>query len=70
MSKSNLAADLAQALDPVQFSIAAGVTPDSWQARVLRSTAPRLLLNCSRQSGKSTTVGTLALHTAIFKRRR
>jgi hypothetical protein len=55
-----LAADLARALDPVQFSLAAGITPDPWQAAVLRSTAPRLLLNCSRQSGKSTTVGTLS----------
>ncbi len=62
-----LASDLAMALDPVQFSIAAGITPDPWQARVLRSTARRLMLNCSRQSGKSTTVGTLALHTAIYE---
>jgi Terminase large subunit, T4likevirus-type, N-terminal len=62
----NLAADLAMALDPVQFSLAAGIAPDPWQARVLRSTAPRLLLNCSRQSGKSTTSATLALHTALY----
>jgi Terminase large subunit, T4likevirus-type, N-terminal len=63
----SLATDLAMALDPVQFSHAAGIAPDPWQCRVLRSTAPRLLLNCSRQSGKSTTVGTLALHTAIYQ---
>src|SRR5450631_762859 len=64
---SSLAADLAMCLDPVQFSLAAGIPPDPWQARVLRSTAPRLILNCSRQSGKSTTIATLALHTALYQ---
>jgi hypothetical protein len=34
------AADLAVALDPVQFSRAAGIDPDPWQCSVLRSTAP------------------------------
>ncbi len=63
----SLAADLAMALDPVQFSIAAGIPPDPWQAQVLRSVGRRLMLNCCRQSGKSTTVGTLALHTAIYE---
>ncbi|HZC04299.1 MAG TPA: terminase family protein, partial [Ktedonobacterales bacterium] len=53
--------------DPVAFSAAAGVTPDSWQARLLRSCAPRVLLNCSRQSGKSTTAATLALHVALYE---
>jgi hypothetical protein len=55
------------ALDPVLLANAAGIEPDPWQAQVLRSTAPRLLLNCSRQSGKSTTVGMLALHTALYQ---
>ena len=62
----SLAADLAMALDPVALSRAAGIEPDPWQAGLLRSTAPRLLLNCSRQSGKSTTTATLAMHTAIY----
>jgi len=61
-----LAADLAMSLDPVRLSQAAGIEPGAWQAAVLRSSAPRLLLNCSRQSGKSTTVGTLAMHTALY----
>lgn len=52
--------------DPVMLSRRAGLEPDPWQADVLRSTAPRLLLNCSRQSGKSTTVGTLAVWTALY----
>ena len=61
-----LARDLAQALDPVAFAEAAGLVPDPWQADVLRSTAPRILLNASRQSGKSTTIATLAVHQALY----
>ncbi len=62
-----LASTLAMALDPAVFSVVAGIEPDPWQADVLRSSAPRILLNCCRQSGKSTTVATLAAHTAIYQ---
>jgi len=51
--------------DAVALAEAVGITPDPWQAAVLRSTADRLLLNCSRQSGKSTVTGVLAVHTAL-----
>jgi hypothetical protein len=61
-----VARDLAYALDPVLFSQAANIEPDPWQAQLLRSTAPRVLLNCSRQSGKSTTVATIAVHGALY----
>lgn len=61
-----LPADLAAALDPVALSRRAGILPDGWQADVLRSGADRLLLNCARQSGKSTTVATLAVHGALY----
>jgi hypothetical protein len=61
------AADLAMALDPAVFSRAAGIVPDPWQAEVLRSSSPRLLLNASRQSGKSSTCATLACHTALYR---
>jgi len=61
-----LAADLSLALDPVRMARAAGMDPDPWQAQLLRSTSRRLLLNCSRQSGKSTTTGVLAMHTALY----
>ncbi len=44
----------------------AGFGPDPWQATVLQSSGRRLLLNCSRQSGKSTTAAALALHQAIY----
>jgi hypothetical protein len=53
-------------IDPAVFSAEAGLVPDSWQARLLRSNAQRILLNCSRQSGKSSTMGTLALHNALY----
>ena len=66
MPRTDLAADLAAALDPVALSRRAGIEPDDWQARVLRSQAPRLLLNCSRQLGKSTTVATLATWKALY----
>ncbi len=60
--------DLAQALDLVVFARrVAGFEPDAWQAEVLRSNRSRICLNCCRQSGKSTTTGILALHTAIYE---
>jgi len=62
----NIADDLLMAMDPVAFARAAGIEPDDWQADVLRSSASRMLLNCSRQSGKSTITAALAMHTAIF----
>jgi len=60
-------ARLMMQLDPVQMSYAAGIEPDPWQMRFLRSRSPRLLLNCSRQVGKSTTTGTLSIHTAFYQ---
>lgn len=62
-----LAADLATALDPVLLARGADLEPDAWQASALRSTAPRMLLNCSRQSGKSTTTAALAVWTALYQ---
>ncbi len=58
--------DLIKALDPIAFSVSIGITPDPWQAEVLRYEGRRLLLNCCRQSGKSTTTATKALHKAIY----
>ena len=59
--------DLQRALDPVEFSRYIGIEPDEWQADVLRYEGKRLLLNCSRQSGKSTTTAIKALHTGIYR---
>jgi Terminase large subunit, T4likevirus-type, N-terminal len=57
---------LSLALDPAQILCARSITPDPWQRQFLLSSARQVLLNCSRQSGKSTTVAALALHTALF----
>ncbi len=67
MGTITLAGDLARALDPVLLARATGIEPDSWQAHVLRSTSARVLLNCSRQSGKSTITSILAMHTALYE---
>src|SRR5919202_743578 len=42
-----------------------GLEPDPWQLEVLESTHPRLLLNCCRQAGKSTTVALVGLAQAL-----
>src|SRR5690242_16510863 len=63
----DLALDLAHALDPVAFvQDRLKFEPDPWQASLLRSRARWILLNCCRQSGKSTTTAAVALHTAIY----
>ena len=63
----DLALDLAHALDSVAFvQDRLKFDPDPWQARLLRSRAPWILLNCCRQSGKSTTTAAVALHTALY----
>lgn len=54
-------------IDPVQVARSAGIDPDPWQAKLVRSEAPRVLVNCSRQTGKSTTTAVLADHTAFYK---
>jgi hypothetical protein len=58
---------LAIALDPSLLINALGFDPDPWQRRALRSESKRILLLASRQSGKSTTTATLALHTALYR---
>jgi Terminase large subunit, T4likevirus-type, N-terminal len=50
----------------VEFARLVGLEADSWQERLLRSAAPRVLMNCARQTGKSTTAGVLALHEALI----
>lgn len=54
-------------LDPVIMAKNAGIELDPWQARLVRSKASRILVNCSRQSGKSTTVSIVADHTAFYE---
>jgi hypothetical protein len=52
---------------PAHPLVAAGMTPDPWQEKLLQSTASRLLLLCSRQAGKSTVAAALALRTALLE---
>ena len=62
-----MTSSLRYALDPAQWAIdILDITPDVWQANALRSPAKRILMNCSRQSGKSTTAGIMVLHRCIF----
>ena len=62
-----LADDLRVALDPSLVMVRAGLTPDRWQADLLRSRAQRSLLLCTRQAGKSTVTAALALHEALYR---
>ncbi len=64
---TDLAGDLAAALDPVVLARRMGIEPDEWQARVLRSPKAQVILNCARQVGKSTVTGALASHTALYE---
>jgi hypothetical protein len=59
---------LALALDPARILTAQGLTPDPWQQELLFQPRRQVLLNCSRQSGKSSVAAALALHTALFRR--
>lgn len=51
--------------DRIEFVRELGIVPDRWQEDLLHSEAPRILLNCCRQSGKSTMSAVLALHKAL-----
>jgi hypothetical protein len=62
----SLAEDLRLALDRVSFAQEAGLEPDPWQQDLLASSSDRVLLNCCRQSGKSTMTAIVALHRALY----
>ena len=52
--------------DPVRFvTLQLGLQPDPNQQLLLSSHRPRLIVNCSRQWGKSTIAAAKALHTAL-----
>lgn len=52
--------------DPAYFAARIGFDADPWQIDLLRATDPRILANCARQSGKSSTTGILAVHTVLY----
>jgi hypothetical protein len=58
--------DLLHALDPVEFARAMGFKPDAWQVKAMRSRSARQIWVVTRQGGKSTTAGIIALHQAIY----
>jgi|SRR5215216_2617147 len=58
--------DIRLALDRVAFAEELGIIPGPWQRNLLNSPSRRVLLNCSRQSGKSTMSAVLALHRALY----
>jgi hypothetical protein len=58
--------DLRLAYDRVAFARTLGIQPDPWQRDLLNSAADRVILNCSRQSGKSLMSAVIALHRAVY----
>jgi hypothetical protein len=63
---TNIRNDFALALDPIRFARSVGIEPDPWQRQLLLSAEKHIILNCSRQSGKSTIVALLSLHHALY----
>jgi hypothetical protein len=56
-----------QALDPVRFATERlGFIADPKQGRLLECNAKRVVLNCSRQWGKSTVAAVKIVHRAFF----
>ena len=64
---SEMARDLRMTLDPVLFAQACGIDPDPWQRLLLTTQKRQVILNCSRQSGKSTVTAIKALHAASYR---
>lgn len=71
-----LAGDLAHSLHPSLWAEDLGLVRDfkgrpshldPWQREVLDAGAQKIILCCSRQSGKSTVSALMALHTCIFQ---
>src|SRR5215204_5673767 len=58
--------DLCLALDRVAFAERLGIIPDRWQRDLLRSDSDHVILNCCRQSGKSSMSAVVALHKAVY----
>ena len=57
---------MALVLDPSLIFEAMGMSADPWQRDLLLATARYILLNCTRQAGKSRVTSIMALHSALF----
>src|SRR5215216_4621319 len=66
LGSAELRDDIRLALSRVEFARSLGLEPDPWQADLLRSDSKRVLMNVSRQAGKSTAAAVLALHRALY----
>src|SRR6478672_11663989 len=62
-----MAQDLSRAFDPVLLAQDCGITPDEWQAELLRERPRRALLCCCRQSGKTLVTVLLAIWVAVYE---
>ncbi len=59
---------LSLALSPAELMRRCGLDePEDWQVDFLEARHPRVLLNCCRGSGKSTSTAVLALHEVLFR---
>jgi hypothetical protein len=56
-----------EAIDAARYGERIGFAADELQKQVLRGRADRLLLNCTRQWGKSTVCALAAVHTAVME---
>jgi Terminase large subunit, T4likevirus-type, N-terminal len=63
----SLGRDFARALDPVLLAKDVGIDPDEIQARLLCSESRRVLVNCTRQWGKSTITALATLHACLYQ---
>lgn len=66
---AKLAKGIRWALDPLGFAkdVSGFESLDTWQKQVLLSDSKRIVLNCSRQTGKSASASLLALHLAVYE---
>ena len=60
--------NLALQLDPCLVMTRSGLTPDPWQAELIRDTENWWLLLCTRQGGKTQGISALALATALNRK--
>lgn len=60
-----LAADLEEALDPVERARSIGLEFDDWQQQLVRTNKNQTIVLCSRQAGKSTSTAFKVITTAI-----
>lgn len=76
---NELARDIRYAMDPVAWAeevaapaVVKGFTGrlDPWQADVIRSRVPNVIMCCTRQAGKSTIAALKAAHLAFYQPRR